>query len=142
MTFGLNDLFQIQLEKIRQAENEVRWQHEDDIEDCTNCKQAFSVTKRKVRSSGKLDRGSVRIFCTEWFSLMKHSNRISVYWYLSLLFQHHCRHCGKIFCSDCISKTVISGPNSRQFRVCDICHTILVKDAMPYFSTEPPSTPD
>uniref|UniRef100_K1QDJ7 Rab GTPase-binding effector protein 1 n=1 Tax=Magallana gigas TaxID=29159 RepID=K1QDJ7_MAGGI len=68
----------------------------------TNCKQAFSVTKRK----------------------------------------HHCRHCGRIFCSDCISKTVNSGPNGRSFRVCDICHTILVKDAMPYFSTEPPSTPD
>lgn len=98
----LSQSLQIQLEKIRQAENEVRWQHEDDIEDCTNCKQAFSVTKRK----------------------------------------HHCRHCGKIFCSDCISKTVNSGPNSRSFRVCDICHTILVKDAMPYFSTEPPSTPD
>lgn len=56
--------------------------------------------------------------------------------------QHHCRHCGRIFCSDCISKTVNSGPNGRSFRVCDICHTILVKDAMPYFSTEPPSTPD
>ncbi|XP_065936650.1 rab GTPase-binding effector protein 1 isoform X7 [Magallana gigas] len=98
----LSQSLQIQLEKIRQAENEVRWQHEDDVEDCTNCKQAFSVTKRK----------------------------------------HHCRHCGRIFCSDCISKTVNSGPNSRSFRVCDICHTILVKDAMPYFSTEPPSTPD
>nr|XP_034337125.1 rab GTPase-binding effector protein 1 isoform X6 [Crassostrea gigas] len=98
----LSQSLQIQLEKIRQAENEVRWQHEDDVEDCTNCKQAFSVTKRK----------------------------------------HHCRHCGRIFCSDCISKTVNSGPNGRSFRVCDICHTILVKDAMPYFSTEPPSTPD
>ncbi|XP_062577001.1 rab GTPase-binding effector protein 1-like isoform X3 [Saccostrea cucullata] len=98
----LSQSLQIQLEKIRQAENEVRWQHEDDIEECTNCKQAFSVTKRK----------------------------------------HHCRHCGKIFCSDCISKTVNSGPSNRPFRVCDICHTILVKDAMPYFSTEPPSTPD
>ncbi|XP_061189637.1 rab GTPase-binding effector protein 1-like isoform X3 [Saccostrea echinata] len=98
----LSQSLQIQLEKIRQAENEVRWQHEDDIEECTNCKQAFSVTRRK----------------------------------------HHCRHCGKIFCSDCISKTVNSGPSNRPFRVCDICHTILVKDAMPYFSTEPPSTPD
>ena len=43
-------IFQIQLEKIRQAENEVRWQHEEDVEDCGNCKQAFSVTKRKVSS--------------------------------------------------------------------------------------------
>ena len=39
---------QIQLEKIRQAENEVRWQHEDDVEDCNNCRQSFSVTRRKV----------------------------------------------------------------------------------------------
>ncbi|KAK3084568.1 hypothetical protein FSP39_015613 [Pinctada imbricata] len=98
----LSQSLQIQLEKIRQAENEVRWQHEEDVEECTHCKQAFSVTKRK----------------------------------------HHCRHCGKIFCSECLSKIVTSGPNSRQSRVCDICHTILVNDAMPYFSTDPPNTPD
>lgn len=98
----LSQSLQIQLEKIRQAENEVRWQHEDDVEECNNCKQSFTVTKRK----------------------------------------HHCRHCGKIFCSDCTSKIVTSGPHMRQSRVCDICHTILVKDAMPYFSTEPPNTPD
>jgi len=39
---------QIQLEKIRAAEHEVRWQHEEDIEECSNCRQPFSVTKRKV----------------------------------------------------------------------------------------------
>lgn len=97
----LSQSLQIQLEKIRQAETEVRWQHEEDIDDCNNCKQQFTVTKRK----------------------------------------HHCRHCGKIFCNDCISKTVTSGPNSRPSKVCDICHTILVRDALPYFSSEPPSTP-
>ncbi|KAK0068772.1 rab GTPase-binding effector protein 1 isoform X2 [Biomphalaria pfeifferi] len=98
----LSQSLQIQLEKIRQAENEVRWQHEDDVEDCNNCRQPFSVTKRK----------------------------------------HHCRHCGKIFCSDCTNKAVNSGPNFRPAKVCDVCHTILVKDATPYFSTEPPVTPD
>ncbi|VDI26251.1 Rab GTPase-binding effector protein 1 [Mytilus galloprovincialis] len=97
----LSQSLQIQLEKIRQAETEVRWQQEEDIDDCNNCKQQFSVTKRK----------------------------------------HHCRHCGRIFCSDCVTKTVNSGPNSRPSKVCDICHTILVRDALPYFSTEPPSTP-
>jgi len=40
--------FQIQLEKIRASENEVRWQHEEDVDDCSNCKQTFSVTRRKV----------------------------------------------------------------------------------------------
>ncbi|XP_041347678.1 rab GTPase-binding effector protein 1-like [Gigantopelta aegis] len=98
----LSQSLQIQLEKIRQAENEVRWQHEDDVDDCNNCKQAFSVTRRK----------------------------------------HHCKHCGKIFCTDCVTKSVFQGPNNRAAKVCDVCHTILVKDATPYFSTEPPSTPD
>lgn len=98
----LSQSLQIQLEKIRQAENEVRWQHEEDVEDCNNCRQNFSVTKRK----------------------------------------HHCRHCGHIFCSECITKTVHSGPAGRAAKVCDVCHTILVKDATPYFSTEPPATPD
>ncbi|XP_070204148.1 rab GTPase-binding effector protein 1-like isoform X2 [Littorina saxatilis] len=98
----LSQSLQIQLEKIRQAENEVRWQHEDDVEDCNNCRQNFTVTKRK----------------------------------------HHCRHCGKIFCSDCTIKTVNSGPTRRPAKVCDVCHTILVKDATPYFSTELPATPD
>ena len=41
-----------------------------------------------------------------------------------------------------MSKTVNSGPKMRPARVCDVCHTILVKDATPYFSTELPSTPD
>lgn len=98
----LSQSLQIQLEKIRQAENEVRWQHEDDVEDCNNCRQPFSVTKRK----------------------------------------HHCRHCGHIFCADCTTKSVNSGPVGRPAKVCDVCHTILVKDATPYFSTELPSTPD
>ncbi|GAB1603833.1 GTPase-binding effector 1-like isoform X2 [Argonauta hians] len=97
----LSQSLQIQLEKIRQAETEVRWQHEEDVDECNNCRQAFSVTKRK----------------------------------------HHCRHCGKIFCADCNAKNVVSGPNMRNSKVCDVCHTILVKDATPYFSTEPPSTP-
>ncbi|CAI9741390.1 GTPase-binding effector 1-like isoform X2 [Octopus vulgaris] len=97
----LSQSLQIQLEKIRQAETEVRWQHEEDVDECNNCRQAFSVTKRK----------------------------------------HHCRHCGKIFCADCNAKNVMSGPNMRSSKVCDVCHTILVKDATPYFSTEPPSTP-
>lgn len=97
----LSQSLQIQLEKIRQAETEVRWQHEEDVDECNNCRQAFTVTRRK----------------------------------------HHCRHCGKIFCADCNAKNVSSGPNMRSSKVCDVCHTILVKDATPYFSTEPPSTP-
>ncbi|KAI0216904.1 Rab GTPase-binding effector protein 1 [Lamellibrachia satsuma] len=92
----LSQSLQIQLEKIRGAEHEVRWQHEEDVDDCTKCHQAFSYTRRK----------------------------------------HHCRHCGKIFCVDCLNKTVNSGPNLRAARVCDVCHTILVQEATPFFSTQ------
>jgi len=98
----LSQSLQIQLEKIRSAEHEVRWQHEEDIDDCTSCRRNFSVTKKK----------------------------------------HHCRHCGRVFCVDCLNKTVNSGPKLRPAKVCDVCHTILVQDATPYFSSEPPTTPD
>ncbi|XP_015365626.1 PREDICTED: RUN and FYVE domain-containing protein 2 [Diuraphis noxia] len=50
----------------------------------------------------------------------------------------HCRHCGRIFCPSCLSRTVKSGPNMRDSHVCRVCHTLLVRDSAPYFSTEPP----
>ncbi|XP_050711995.1 rab GTPase-binding effector protein 1-like isoform X2 [Eriocheir sinensis] len=99
----LSQSLQVQLEKIRQSEKEVRWQHEEDQEECNSCKQRFSAVGRR---------------------------------------KHHCRHCGKIFCNECVSKQVPSGPHRRPSRVCDVCHTLLVQDATPYFSSEPPHSPD
>lgn len=98
----LSQSLQVQLERIRQAGSEVRWQHEEDIEECPTCHTAFTVTKKKV----------------------------------------HCRHCGHIFCQSCLSHVVKSGPKQRPSRVCDVCHTLLVQDTAPYFSQEPPHTPD
>ncbi|XP_031835396.1 rab GTPase-binding effector protein rabaptin-5 isoform X2 [Nomia melanderi] len=98
----LSQSLQVQLERIRQAGSEVRWQHEEDVEECPSCHTAFTVTKKKV----------------------------------------HCRHCGHIFCQSCLSHIVKSGPKQRPSRVCDVCHTLLVQDTAPYFSQEPPHTPD
>uniref|UniRef100_A0A6M2DH65 Putative rab gtpase-binding effector protein 1-like isoform x1 n=1 Tax=Xenopsylla cheopis TaxID=163159 RepID=A0A6M2DH65_XENCH len=98
----LSQSLQVELEKIRAEDTQVRWQHEEDIEECPACRHGFNVTKRK----------------------------------------QHCRHCGQIFCSLCLTHVVNSGPNSRPSRVCDVCHTLLVKETAPYFSTEPPHSPD
>ncbi|XP_012220646.1 rab GTPase-binding effector protein 1 isoform X4 [Linepithema humile] len=98
----LSQSLQVQLERIRQAGSEVRWQHEEDVEECPSCHTTFSVTKKKI----------------------------------------HCRHCGHIFCQSCLSHVVNSGPKQRPSRVCDVCHTLLVQDTAPYFSQEPPHTPD
>ncbi|XP_076648043.1 rab GTPase-binding effector protein rabaptin-5 isoform X2 [Halictus rubicundus] len=98
----LSQSLQVQLERIRQAGSEVRWQHEEDVEECPSCHNAFTVTKKKA----------------------------------------HCRHCGHIFCQSCLSHVVKSGPKQRPSRVCDVCHTLLVQDTAPYFSQEPPHTPD
>lgn len=94
----LSQSLQVELEKIRQAENEVRWQHEDDVLLCNACKQPFNKIRRK----------------------------------------QHCWHCGKIYCFTCINKAVVSGPAQRPAPVCDVCHTILVRDTAPYFSTQAP----
>jgi hypothetical protein len=42
---------QVQLEKIRQSEKELRWQYEEDIDQCAECRQAFGVAKRKVSTT-------------------------------------------------------------------------------------------
>lgn len=44
----LSQSLQIELEKIRGADTEVRWQHEDDVDDCPGCKTSFSTGKKKV----------------------------------------------------------------------------------------------
>ena len=37
--------------------------------------------------------------------------------------QHHCRHCGEIFCSKCSSRKMPLGPTSKKpVRICDVCY--------------------
>uniref|UniRef100_A0A914VXL3 FYVE-type domain-containing protein n=1 Tax=Plectus sambesii TaxID=2011161 RepID=A0A914VXL3_9BILA len=84
----LSQSLQIELEKIRQAEQEVRWQFDEDVYLCNGCKEPF--TKTRVRQ--------------------------------------HCRHCGRIFCEPCLPKNVPSGPQKRLAKVCDVCHTLLVRN--------------
>ncbi|RWS05649.1 rab GTPase-binding effector protein 1-like protein [Dinothrombium tinctorium] len=56
----LSQSLQIQLEKIRQADVEVRWQHDDDVKDCNQCKKIFHSKKEKMHCAhcGK-------IFCSD-----------------------------------------------------------------------------
>jgi Rab GTPase-binding effector protein 1 len=49
----LSQSLQIQLEKIRQADSEVRWQHEDDVSDCNQCGKKLNSRKDKVRTIDK-----------------------------------------------------------------------------------------
>jgi Rab GTPase-binding effector protein 1 len=44
----LSQSLQIQLEKIRQAEQEVRWQFDDDVFNCNNCETEFSSKLPKM----------------------------------------------------------------------------------------------
>jgi Rab GTPase-binding effector protein 1 len=43
--------------------------------------------------------------------------------------KHRCKHCCKVLCADCCNKTVLSGPNLRPHKVCELCHTLLDKDS-------------
>ncbi|MFH4983812.1 hypothetical protein AB6A40_010521 [Gnathostoma spinigerum] len=90
----LSQNLQIELEKIRQSEQEARWQFEEDVNSCNQCKNPFNKNKSKI----------------------------------------HCMHCGKIFCSQCLQLTVPSGPHGRLAKVCEVCHTLLSRDAPPFFS--------
>jgi len=94
----LSQNLQMELEKIRQSEKEVRWQHEEDVSECNSCRNSLHKKKKD-----------------------------------------NCRHCGRIFCQDCLQKKVSSGPSGRQAPVCDVCHTLLVQNSAPYFASETPN---
>lgn len=41
----------MELEKIRAADTQVRWQDDDDVDNCRSCKSNFTVTRRKVNKA-------------------------------------------------------------------------------------------
>jgi len=52
----LSQSLQVQLEEIRNSENQLRWQPEEDYSECQRCHSQFSVTWRKhhCRHCGKV----------------------------------------------------------------------------------------
>lgn len=54
----LSQSLQVQLQRIREADTEVRWQHEDDVHECPSCRQPLPSNKKKVHC-----RHCGRIFC-------------------------------------------------------------------------------
>ncbi|XP_054289651.1 rab GTPase-binding effector protein 1-like isoform X2 [Macrosteles quadrilineatus] len=98
----LSQSLQQELERIRSADTQVRWEHLEDVDECHGCHTQFANNRQK----------------------------------------NHCRHCIRVFCANCLSHTVMSGPNNRPSKVCNVCHTVLDKDTAPYFSTDPPQSND
>lgn len=54
----------MELEKIRAAETQLRWQDDEDVDECRNCRVNFTVTRRKVRPIMKLVYLSTEMFMT------------------------------------------------------------------------------
>ncbi|XP_026314028.1 rab GTPase-binding effector protein 1 isoform X2 [Hyposmocoma kahamanoa] len=98
----LSQSLQVQLQRIREADTEVRWQNDEDVSECPSCHVSLPNSKKKV----------------------------------------HCRHCGRIFCAACVAHVVPAGPRRLPARVCTVCRTLLQPHTAPYFSTDPPHSPD
>nr|CAG4651728.1 EOG090X043H [Triops cancriformis] len=41
--------------------------------------------------------------------------------------KHHCRNCGEIYCNQCSNNTMALPSSAKPVRVCDTCHTLLLK---------------
>ncbi|CAH8436085.1 unnamed protein product [Dicrocoelium dendriticum] len=95
----LSQNLQIQLERLRQQDHEVRWIDPEDITTCSACDTIFPSGSAGISQKA------------------------------------NCRHCGKVYCPNCLQNTAPSGPTGRPARVCDFCHTLLNKHVAPYFST-------
>ncbi|CAH0564540.1 unnamed protein product [Brassicogethes aeneus] len=59
----LSQSLQMQLEKIRESDTAVRWQHEEDVDECPTCRSGFSGSKRKLHC-----RHCGQIFCVPCLS--------------------------------------------------------------------------
>ncbi|CAH0715232.1 unnamed protein product, partial [Brenthis ino] len=54
----LSQSLQVQLQRIREADTEVRWQHDDDVAECPTCRVPLPNNKKKIHC-----RHCGRIFC-------------------------------------------------------------------------------
>jgi Rab GTPase-binding effector protein 1 len=71
----LSQNLQIQLEKFRSADMTVRWQFEDEVSHCCNCKKEFTVTRRKVSPVGGFEASFLTFlspFSTATLSPLRH----------------------------------------------------------------------
>ncbi|XP_037294546.1 RUN and FYVE domain-containing protein 1 [Manduca sexta] len=59
----LSQSLQVQLQRLREAECEVRWQHDDDVSECPECHASLPTNKKKVHC-----RHCGRIFCASCVS--------------------------------------------------------------------------
>ena len=72
------------------------WVDDNEAVNCHSCGKEFTLTIRKVILAVKL--------------------RVKV------SFQHHCRHCGMIFCNECSTKRAKMSAAKNPQRVCDNCY--------------------
>lgn len=66
----LKTIKQMELEKIRAADTQIRWQDDDDVDKCVNCKTLFTVTRRKVIQLIKINKN----YCFTCFKLKYKKN--------------------------------------------------------------------
>lgn len=104
-----------------------------DAEECHRCRVQFGVMTRKV-GWAFLKLGHLEIL---WFPCIRLQQCVHVYSACAevdlnlccLLFQHHCRACGQIFCGKCSSKysTIPKFGIEKEVRVCEPCFELLNK---------------
>lgn len=47
----LSQSLQVELEKIRASDTQVRWQYEEDIDECPGCRNPFVGQRKKVSNN-------------------------------------------------------------------------------------------
>lgn len=87
-------------------------------------------------------------FDSKWFwSLIKSESNAMLFTVssLSCLLQHHCRHCGNIFCAECSSKNALTPSSKKPVRVCEACYEELQgwpsPTSLPFQPAAPPASP-
>lgn len=80
------------------------------------CRTAWPVGKASPSQSG---RWVLFLFLTHKRARLSRSYPEPLFFSLNV--QHHCRHCGNIFCAECSSRNALTPSSKKPVRVCETC---------------------
>ena len=100
------------------------WVEDVSASSCKHCSKAFNITVRRVRRVGRVGWARPVVNSPGPYSP-------SNMWFRrdsDFRVQHHCRHCGQVFCSKCCSKktstSIVKFNYHEAVRVCKPCHKL------------------
>ncbi|XP_040478551.1 RUN and FYVE domain-containing protein 1 isoform X2 [Ursus maritimus] len=137
----------LKMEDIKEVNKALKghtWLKDDEATHCKQCEKEFSISRRKDRGRTQIPGRIGNLYSPQTYPTHhraavhspapvssglcgKEGTLLTPGQCLTVGSEHHCRHCGHIFCNSCSSNELALPSYPRPVRVCDSCHTLLLQ---------------